>query len=220
MPSLSWNPDPAYFRGKSERKRPYKETSTTWTWSQGTVLWMIELHRRMVTRVGTNVQVLAAVLFFPLAHPQNIQMGGGLVLYNERALNFFRFPSNGIPSTVRCDARMPSSALRPSACGFRFAKRTIIHHNHSYDIGPISWMKIMSGPSQQRGGNSAGILLMNTDLMGLSSSSRSRALKATQEPDTHTQKSCSRGNTFDARAQLGWWASRYPRKGHFILSGA
>ncbi|KAI0253615.1 hypothetical protein BJV78DRAFT_190702 [Lactifluus subvellereus] len=114
-------------------------------------------------------------------------MGGGSISYNERALSelelilkfpelgliphpplstFFRFPGNGIPSTVRCDARIPSSTLRPSACGFRFAKRTITPHNHSDGIDPMSWMKIMLGPSQQRGGNSA---------------------CATHRPDTHTQ---------------------------------
>ena len=59
-------------------------------------------------------------------------------------------------STIHCDARMPSGALRPSAWGFRLAKRTIAHHNHWHDIDPIR-MKITSGSSQQPGDNPAGV---------------------------------------------------------------
>jgi len=102
-------------------------------------------------------------------------MGGGSISYNERALSefelilkfpgveayfafptihIFRFPGNSIPSTVRCDARMPSSELRPSACGFRFAKRTTTHHSRSYDIDPMDEDHV---GASQRGGNSASV---------------------------------------------------------------
>ncbi|KAI0247220.1 hypothetical protein BJV78DRAFT_1157347 [Lactifluus subvellereus] len=147
----------------------------------------------MVTSVGTNVQ-----------------MGGGSISYNERALSelevipkspelrliphsppsrFFRFPGNGIPST----------RVAPICVWLSHREA---HNNHSYDIDPISWMKIMSGPSQQRGGNSAGILLMDTDLMGLSSPSRSRAFDGHPQTRHAHSKLYSRGNTSDARRNV------------------
>ena len=167
-------------------------------------------------------------------------MGGGSISYNERALSefelilkfpgveayfafptihIFRFPGNSIPSTVRCDARMPSSELRPSACGFRFAKRTTTHHSRSYDIDPMDEDHV---GASQRGGNSASVrgrfplrypvmhdfVIIPIDIAHEHGFDGSVFVIATagirrlptDQTRTRTLKLYGRGNTFDTRA--------------------